>query len=187
MGTAHGYKTFPIPYPYGYGTRGYPYPWVKLPSIGIHHPTSGICLGYPLLCSCALRLPSRPMTPTSSRRGMVLAFLVLLVTRRWEHHWGWYHMVFLLTYLILDHLAMAERTTLKSLSRFVSHCSILWEVSLCTICRRHREDSSKICVLYALEVVPYGMAWAVHWTCWWCCNHSWSCCWQGPMNLTCLI
>jgi hypothetical protein len=34
MGTTHGYKTVPIPCPYGYGTRGYPYPWVKLPSLG---------------------------------------------------------------------------------------------------------------------------------------------------------
>jgi hypothetical protein len=33
MGTTHGYKTVPIPCPYGYGTRGYPYPWVKLPSL----------------------------------------------------------------------------------------------------------------------------------------------------------
>jgi hypothetical protein len=35
MGTARGYKSMPIPYPCGYGTRGYPYPWVKLPSLGI--------------------------------------------------------------------------------------------------------------------------------------------------------
>ena len=33
MGTTHGYKNVPIPSPYGYGTRGYPYPWVKLPSL----------------------------------------------------------------------------------------------------------------------------------------------------------
>jgi hypothetical protein len=33
MGTIHGYKTTSIPCPDGYGTRGYPYPWVKLPSL----------------------------------------------------------------------------------------------------------------------------------------------------------
>ena len=33
MGTTHGYKNVPIPSPYGYGTHGYPYPWVKLPSL----------------------------------------------------------------------------------------------------------------------------------------------------------
>jgi hypothetical protein len=33
MGTTHGYKSVPLPYPCGYGTRGYSYPWVKLPSL----------------------------------------------------------------------------------------------------------------------------------------------------------
>src|SRR4051812_4932015 len=39
MGATRGYKIVPIPCPCGYGIRGYPYPWVKLPSLlySMHH------------------------------------------------------------------------------------------------------------------------------------------------------
>jgi hypothetical protein len=31
----------PIPFPYWYGTRGYPYPWIKLPSLAEAGAPSG--------------------------------------------------------------------------------------------------------------------------------------------------
>jgi hypothetical protein len=71
MGTPHGHKSVPIPCPCGYGTCGYPYPWVKLPSLPVylvkptspdpHFPPCSILLPVPwqVRVSAAAAVPSR--------------------------------------------------------------------------------------------------------------------------------